>query len=219
MSLTPSHGAAGPRRRALLTGALGAVGAGAAAGLVTGCSGGQDSSADTVDAERSDAARRLRARTARESETLLARYDGTAAVHPALAERLRPLREEVARHALVLRDDSGTTTASPSRASPSGSPASPGASPSPSGSAATGPPPDSGPSPSAPGPPPSPDKAAVPQDEKGALAALAGAERRLADSRIKALADAPPELARLLASVAACGGAHGYLLEEDGADR
>ncbi|MDJ1132622.1 hypothetical protein [Streptomyces iconiensis] len=216
MSLTPPQAAAGPRRRSVLAGALGAVGtAGAGAGLLTGCSG-EGTSAATVDAERSDEARRLRARTARESETLLARYDGTLAVHPALAERLRPLREEVARHMRVLRDVSGAATASPS---PSGSSASPGASPAPSRSGTTGAPPNGQPGPSAPEPRHSPDRAAVPHDEREALSALAGAERRLADARTGALADAPPELARLLASVAASGGAHVYLLEQSGAGR
>jgi hypothetical protein len=56
----------------------------------------------------------------------------------------------------------------------------------------------------------------VPDSEKEALAALAKAERKLAGTRAKALVTAPPELARLLASVAACGGAHVYLLEEGG---
>ncbi|MBB5116644.1 lipoprotein [Streptomyces eurocidicus] len=54
--------------------------------------------------------------------------------------------------------------------------------------------------------------AGVPGDEKAALAALAGAERRTADARTAALTGAPPELARLLASVAAAGAAHAYLL-------
>jgi Prokaryotic membrane lipoprotein lipid attachment site len=54
----------------------------------------------------------------------------------------------------------------------------------------------------------------VPQDEPGALTALADAERRTADARTRALGDAPPELARLLASVAAAGGVHAYLITE-----
>ncbi|MEV4741881.1 hypothetical protein [Streptomyces sp. NPDC049555] len=53
---------------------------------------------------------------------------------------------------------------------------------------------------------------AVPQDEKAALAALAEAERRTVDARTAALAAAPPGLARLLASVAASGAVHAYLL-------
>ncbi|MEV5380867.1 hypothetical protein AB0L26_33645 [Streptomyces nondiastaticus] len=55
----------------------------------------------------------------------------------------------------------------------------------------------------------------MPGDEKAALAALADAERRTADSRTKDLASASPELARLLASVAAAGAAHAYLLGSD----
>ncbi|MFJ8538549.1 hypothetical protein [Streptomyces sp. NPDC093591] len=55
---------------------------------------------------------------------------------------------------------------------------------------------------------------AVPVDEKEALADLAATERSLADRRAKALLDVPGELARLLASVAAAGAAHAYLLTE-----
>ena len=58
--------------------------------------------------------------------------------------------------------------------------------------------------------PPAP-VAATPGD---ALADLATAERALADRRAKALLDLPGELARLLASVAAAGAAHAYLLPE-----
>lgn len=56
--------------------------------------------------------------------------------------------------------------------------------------------------------------AAVPGDERAALAELAATERALADRRAKALLDVPGELARLLASVAAAGAAHAYLLNE-----
>lgn len=52
----------------------------------------------------------------------------------------------------------------------------------------------------------------VPADSKAALRALAAAERRAADAHTAALADAEPELARLLASMAAAGAAHAYLL-------
>ncbi|MDT9700726.1 hypothetical protein [Streptomyces sp. P17] len=54
----------------------------------------------------------------------------------------------------------------------------------------------------------------VPSDEKGALAELAAAERTLADRRTEELLELPGELARLLASVAAAGAAHVYLLTE-----
>ncbi|MFR9674627.1 hypothetical protein [Streptomyces sp. TR06-5] len=56
---------------------------------------------------------------------------------------------------------------------------------------------------------------AVPGDEGRALAELASAERRTADARMRALVDAPPELARLLASVAAAGSGHVFLLTRD----
>ncbi|CAM5599599.1 hypothetical protein [Streptomyces coeruleorubidus] len=62
-----------------------------------------------------------------------------------------------------------------------------------------------------------PSAAAVPADEKDALVSLAVAERELADRRAQALLDMPGELARLLASVAAAGAAHVYLLMEGGA--
>ncbi|MCC3772143.1 hypothetical protein [Streptomyces sp. UNOC14_S4] len=54
----------------------------------------------------------------------------------------------------------------------------------------------------------------VPGDEKAALADLARAEQRLVDTRTAALTGAPPELARLLASVAAAGAGHVFLLGE-----
>lgn len=61
---------------------------------------------------------------------------------------------------------------------------------------------------------PSASPALVPAAEKDALAQLATAERTLADQRAKALLDVPGELARLLASVAAAGATHAYLLTE-----
>jgi hypothetical protein len=64
-------------------------------------------------------------------------------------------------------------------------------------------------SPGAPG-----NEAAVPADQKDALTELAAAERALADRRARVLPDVPGELARLLASVAAAGAVHAYLLTE-----
>ncbi|MGW4034249.1 hypothetical protein ACWEFL_33975 [Streptomyces sp. NPDC004838] len=52
----------------------------------------------------------------------------------------------------------------------------------------------------------------VPAGADVALKQLALAERQTADAYTAALADAQPELARLLASVAAAGAAHAYLL-------
>ncbi|MGW0908200.1 hypothetical protein [Streptomyces sp. NPDC002853] len=57
-------------------------------------------------------------------------------------------------------------------------------------------------------------KPSVPKDEKDAVRELAKAERELAKRRGSDLLDAPAELARLLASVAASGAAHAYLLTE-----
>ncbi|MEU6101070.1 hypothetical protein [Streptomyces flaveolus] len=161
----------GPRRRSLLASAAGAA-------LLAGCSGGSGS--DTAPAPSAD--ERARARAARDSEVLAARYDAVIAAHPGLAARLRPLRDEVVRHAEAF---GGARTTSP-EASPSGT------------ARAAGP----------------GDGSAVPVTEKDALAGLAAAERELADRRAGALLEAPGESARLLASVAAAGAAHMFLLTE-----
>ncbi|CAL9602425.1 hypothetical protein [Streptomyces sp. enrichment culture] len=186
MSYFPSsRPSSGPRRRSLLASAAGAA-------LLVGCTGGSgsgESGSGPSDAERA------RARAARDSEDLAARYAAVIAAHPVLAERLRPLREEVVRHAEAF---GAVRAASPTATS--------GAAASPSVSArAAGPGGDSG---------DSGDAGVVPADEKGALALLAGAERKLADRRAGALLDIPGELARLLASVAAAGAAHVFLLTE-----
>lgn len=183
----------GPRRRDLLL-AGGAVGASA---LLAGCSG--TSAPETDGAAPPSETGRLRARARRESAALLARYDATLAAHPSLAARLRPLREETARHLAAFT----VSGASPSP----GSPGTPAGTASPSPGTGT---PGSGRSPGPDRPPP------VPQRPGEALAALARAERETADARIGALAGAPGEFARLLASVAACGAAHAYLLTGGG---
>nr|WP_205615601.1 hypothetical protein [Streptomyces harenosi] len=144
--------------------------------LLAGCSGGSDS--DGTGGSPAAGAR-VRARAARDSERLAARYDAVIAAHPGLAARLRPLREEVVRHAEAFGGTAPAPRTSPAQASPSVSP-----------------------------------PAAVPGNEKEALAGLAAAERELAGRRTGALADVPGELARLLASVAAAGAAHVYLLTE-----
>ncbi|KNE82815.1 MULTISPECIES: hypothetical protein [Streptomyces] len=196
---TPSRALSGPRRRSLFAGAL-AAGPGAL--LLSACSGdgaaGEGGKPDAAD-------RRLRERAARESRDLLLRYDATAATHPELAELLAPLRAETALHATAF--DAGDRSASPSASPRSGGPGPEGpgvppAAPSPARS------PDASPDPDAPRAPEVPGKPAE------ALKALAGAERRTADARTAALSRAEPELARLLASVAASGAAHAYLLNE-----
>ncbi|CAL9426811.1 hypothetical protein SUDANB145_01963 [Streptomyces sp. enrichment culture] len=155
----------------------------AGAVLLAGCTG--SSGSGEPDAAASRAADRARARAARDSAELAGRYAAVIAAHPALAERLEPLRAEVLRHAAAF---GGARAASPS-VSPSGS------------ARAAGP--DDGST-----------ADAVPAAEEEALALLAAAERKLADRRTAALADVPGELARLLASVAAAGAGHVYLLTE-----
>ncbi|MFD4528896.1 hypothetical protein ACFWP7_34285 [Streptomyces sp. NPDC058470] len=174
----PSRTPSGPRRRTLLASA-------AATFALAGCSA-PESSIDSTGGSPS-AADRARVRAAGDSQALAERYATVITAHPPLAERLRPLRAEVVRHAAAF------DTGQPASAS-----ASPTASPTASVSASA--------SPSA--------SPAVPTDEKGALADLAAAERTLADQRTKTLLDVPGELARLLASVAAAGAAHAYLLTE-----
>ncbi|GAA2603305.1 MULTISPECIES: hypothetical protein [Streptomyces] len=172
MPFPPSPRArSGPRRRSLL-----AVGSTALA--LAGCTAGDEDSGDPGDGP-SAADRRARARAARDSEELAGRYDAVIAARPGLAERLRPLREEVVRHA---RAFGGGPKASPSSSASSA--------------------------------PSSPSAPAVPGNDRDAVAVLAAAERELADRRAKALVGVPGELARLLASVAAAGAAHVYLLTE-----
>ncbi|MFJ4272889.1 hypothetical protein ACIP29_20295 [Streptomyces coelicoflavus] len=187
MSLPPSpRPLRGPRRRSLLASAAGAA-------LLVGCTGGSDSDASGTGPSAAD---RARARAARDSEALAGRYAAVIAAHPGLAERLGPLREEVVRHAEAF---GGERVASPGASSGAPSAASASVSPSVSARAAG---------------PAARDAGAVPADEKGALGMLADAERKLADRRAGALLDVPGETARLLASVAAAGAAHVFLLTE-----
>ncbi|KJY47259.1 hypothetical protein VR46_04565 [Streptomyces sp. NRRL S-444] len=181
----------------MLAGAAGVAGT----ALLTGCSDGNGSSdtAAGVPLERrmrETAVRDRRETAVRDSVRLLERYDATAAAHPALAARLAPLRASVAAH----------TGALASADSASGKPA--GAA-SPSASAG----------PSAPAGAPAPSGEPVPPKPEEALTALADAERSLAEARTIALAGAPGELARLLASVAACGAVHAYLLTSPQGDK
>ncbi|MFC9536878.1 hypothetical protein [Streptomyces sp. NPDC056975] len=148
------------------------------AALLTGCSDAEDPASDGARGARSaSATQRIKARAARDSGDLLDRYEAALAAHPALAARLGPLRDEVARHAKSF-----------------GAPARPAAPASPS---------------------PSASPSASPASEKDTVSALAKAERDLADRRAAALVEAPAELARLLASVAAAGAGHAYLLTKD----
>ncbi|MCI3151710.1 hypothetical protein ELQ39_08035 [Streptomyces sp. GB4-14] len=185
----------GPRRRSLLAAAPAAL-------LVAGCSAGSDDPGGPT-AARPSAAERTRARAARDSRALAERYDAVAAAHPKLADRLRPLRADVVRHAEAFEagaDGSASPTPSVSASSASS------ASSAPSAGATAAAAPSSVPSASA--------SSAVPANQKDALAQLAAAEREIADRRAEELLTAPAELARLLASVSASGAAHVYLLTE-----
>ncbi|RDG34978.1 hypothetical protein DVH02_27795, partial [Streptomyces corynorhini] len=85
----------------------------------------------------------------------------------------------------------------------------------PSASPATSAPPSPAASSSSPSPSPTLAGApAVAPEPAAALKALAAAERRTSDAHTGALATASPELARLLASLAAANAAHAYLLTE-----
>ncbi|MFF5937026.1 hypothetical protein [Streptomyces sp. NPDC012508] len=161
----------------------------------------------------------LRRRSASTSRDLLERYDAVLAAHPPLAQRLAPLRAAVAAHVAALAEgaakdapsadtrpaDTGAERATSGTATGSASPV-------PSGSAApaSGAPASGAPVSGAPVPP------AVATDPAVALKDLAAAARSTADVHAATLLDAPPEYARLLASVAAAGAAHAYLLTEGG---
>ncbi|MFC4494135.1 hypothetical protein ACFPA8_08310 [Streptomyces ovatisporus] len=198
MPLTPSP-AAGPRRRSMLAGTLSALGPLAVLGTATGCSDGSGSEDDAQTARREQ---RLRKKTAGQSRALAARYEATIAAHSGLADRLRPLHAVTLRHAEVLAGrGSGSKGPGGKEHREDGEGGRDGEDPKDREDRK--------------------DPAAVPREEKAALAALGDAERRTADERNAALTEAPPELARLLASVAAAGAVHAYLLgadEQDGED-
>ncbi|MGX1547539.1 hypothetical protein [Streptomyces adustus] len=191
----PPRTPSGPRRRSLLASTAGAA-------LLVGCSPAREDAEETASRGPS-VTERARARAAQDSTGIVERYDLVIAAFPGLAKRLAPLRAEVLRHVTAFGGVETKPSATPSVTSaspasgPDGSAASGSASPgsTPSASASSGP-------------------AAVPGSEKEALTGLAAAERALADQRAKALLDVPGELARLLASVAAAGAAHAYLLTE-----
>ncbi|MFI8307889.1 hypothetical protein ACIF80_31615 [Streptomyces sp. NPDC085927] len=178
----------GPRRRSLFAVVPTAL-------LAAGCSAGsRDAGPAAGSPPPPPAAERARARAARDSRELAERYDAVIAAHAGLARRLGPLRENAVRHAKAF-ESLGTAAGS--------APESP-ESPVPTGAVPSA----SSPVPSASSPVP------VPTKEKDALSGLAAVEREIADRRLEALLDAPAELARLLASVAAAGAAHVFLLTE-----
>ncbi|MFC7969017.1 hypothetical protein [Streptomyces cinereoruber] len=185
-------------RRVLL-----AAGAAAGATALVGCtsSGGEGPrrpGAAEREAERvARAEAALRARSVAVARGLLERYDAVLAAHPALAPRLTPLRRSVAAHVGALGE--GGTGESAGAVEPAAA----SASSVPSASASARPT-------AAPSPAPVP----VAADPGTALRELAAAERAASDRHTDALLAAPPEYARLLASVAASGAVHVHLLTE-----
>ncbi|MEV8419143.1 hypothetical protein AB0P45_37115 [Streptomyces niveus] len=177
-------------------GALKAVGA-TAGGLLTACSGGDDGADEPGSAAAVKAEKALRVRSTRTSRELLRQYDAVLELHPDQATRLTPLRDSVALHVTALSPP-------PPKKDESGKPK-----PSPSESASASASPDGAPVGDVGGAGPTPF---VPADAGKAVRELAAAERRSADAHAEALVHAPPELARLLASLAAAGAAHAYLL-------
>lgn len=162
----------GTTRRSALT-ATGAVALGA---VLTGCGDGPRNRDLPGGADARTAALRertaLRAAAARDSASLLSRYEQVAAAHPLTEAGIAPMGAAVRAHLAALGGPAKATGTSPSS-------------------------------------PP-----ATPADARAALRELAAEERRVADGRATALLNAEPELARLLASIAAAGAAHAYLLTE-----
>ncbi|WP_406422304.1 hypothetical protein OH809_12610 [Streptomyces sp. NBC_00873] len=193
----------GTTRRGALT-VTGAIALGAAlSGCGDGDSGeGRKGSAPAGAREAAaEAESTLRMTAARTSGTLLARYEQVVTAHPATAAGLAPLRDAVRAHTEAL-SPGADRTARPGAGETAGTTAMRGADRAP---AVSGPPAPSG-SPTVSGSPPA--------DAKTAVKELAASERRTADAHTATLLTAPPELARLLASIAAAGAAHAYLLTE-----
>lgn len=179
----------GPRRRSMVAGTLGALAPlGAVTMLTAGCSG-DGGSADA--AQQAATEKRLRREAARQSLALLARYDATADAHSGLADRLRPLRAATLRHAEFLSGEGENKGGDGHEG----------------GRRNKGKDGDGGG-----GQDGKHGRPRVPDSEKAALTALGDAERRTAQTRTAALLKAPPEAARVLASLAAAGAAHAYLL-------
>ncbi|WP_052862337.1 hypothetical protein [Streptomyces sp. Tu6071] len=165
----------------------------AGASLLTGCSDDSDAASRRRAKAEATAAQKLSRGAARDSADLTARYDATLAAHPGLDATLRPLRAQVTRHREAFDAAGREATGSPP---PGASSSAPGRAAGAEDEAATS---------ASPGP-------TVASDQKTALRDLATAEKKLADHRARVLVDAPGELARLLASVAAAGAAHAYVL-------
>jgi hypothetical protein len=133
----------------------------------------------------------LRGDVAEAERELLALHRATVSTHPALAAQLAPFSARHRRHLEAVEASGPMATPAPTSASAPG----------------TGPPgtPSTAPTPVAP--------PAVPADPAQALTALRAAERAAADARVAdCLRSEDPELAELLAAVAACEAAHDVVL-------
>ncbi|MDT9681335.1 hypothetical protein RND61_04500 [Streptomyces sp. TRM76323] len=191
------------RRRALAVATASGV-----SGALAGCSGPGSGGGGLPRPSAAESARRaetvLRRRSAAASGVLLAGYDEALDAHPALGGRLAPLREAAARHvaALAPPGERAPGAASPDPAG-TASPTPVGTAPGADGAASPAPRSGAGPFPRG-----------VPAEPGAVLGELAALASRTAAAHAAALVAAPPELARLLASVAAAGAAHAYLLGE-----
>ncbi|MFF3315142.1 hypothetical protein ACFYV5_06455 [Streptomyces sp. NPDC003035] len=183
-------------RRALLT-----AGAVTLAGCTSDGGGGGRPRKQTAAERAALAEAALRRRSAAQGRTLLERYDAVLAAHPSLAARLSPLRRAAAAHAAALAEGLAPSASPSARTATNAAPS--------AGTRSA-----DGVTPSASAPVPAP--VSVSADPAAALTELAATVRRTADAHTATLLDAPPEYARLLASVAAAGAAHAYLLTEGG---
>ena len=175
-----------PGRREVLGTAV-VVAAGATAStLLAGCLPGDD------EPEPPDPELLLRARVADEVRALAARYAATADRFPRARAELAMLGAEHEEHARALLPRRAARALASATASASAS------------ATATGS--------ASPEPSPSPT---VPPTLPAARAELAVAERAASRRRLRQLRGRSPELARLLASVAACEAAHAALLSAD----
>ena len=175
-------------RRALL-----AAGAATLAACSAPAAGGPKAPSAAERAARAELA--LRRGAVASSAGLLERYDATLAAHPALATRLTPLRTSAASHVKALGEglpEAGANNSGKAAAKQADQGAESAQKPSAASSARV--------------------SAPVAADPATAVRDLATAARRTSDAHAAALLDAPPEYARLLASVAAAAAAHAYLL-------
>lgn len=178
-----------PGRRQVVGTAVVAAAAAATTTVLAGCLPGDD------EPEPPDPELLLRARVADEVRALAARYAATVDRFPAARSELATLGAEHEEHARALL---------PRHAARALASATAGATATATGTAS-----------SAPAPPPTP---AVPSTLPAARAELAEAERAASGRRLRQLrrmTGGSPELARLLASVAACEAAHAALLSAD----